>query len=330
MKSISESSASPAAIDPQRIKELSTLSPWRTFAAIALDWAIIAGVIALANAGIAAKETLVVQIALYAVAVAIIAGRMHGFGGVMHDIAHGRFMRNTRLADWIGDVLLAWPVLASVDGYRSNHLAHHSHTNTDQDPDWVIKLGRAHFTFPQSLFSALSNALGYAIGVNAVRDMRDALARMKGGRKPSTAKKVARLSFYAAVVLGLTLADAWMGFLLYWVVPFFTAFFFFLYVRSVAEHFGPTMMHADALTASRTVIPKAWERWFFCPHNLNYHLDHHLYPSVPFYNLPKLHSALMADEAYVAQAHITHGYCTGLLKEVWLAGAITPRSPAVA
>ncbi|MBM2841879.1 MAG: fatty acid desaturase, partial [Bacteroidetes bacterium] len=29
--------------------------------------------------------------------------------------------------------------------------------------------------------------------------------------------------------------------------------------------------------------------------NINYHLEHHLYPGVPWYNLPKLHRLLQQD-----------------------------------
>jgi fatty acid desaturase len=28
------------------------------------------------------------------------------------------------------------------------------------------------------------------------------------------------------------------------------------------------------------------------PHHVNYHIEHHLYPAVPHYNLPRLHAAL--------------------------------------
>ena len=29
--------------------------------------------------------------------------------------------------------------------------------------------------------------------------------------------------------------------------------------------------------------------------NMNYHIDHHMYAGVPFYNLPKLHEAIARD-----------------------------------
>jgi fatty acid desaturase len=75
------------------------------------------------------------------------------------------------------------------------------------------------------------------------------------------------------------------------------------------------MDYDEELGSTRTVIPYLWERCFFAPHNISYHLEHHLFPGVPFYNLPKLSAALMRDETYRAKAHITRGYATGVLRE---------------
>ena len=294
------------------MKALSALSPWRTALAIVTDWAVIAAAIAISQWS---GSWLV-----YVLSVAVIAGRMHGFAGLMHDFAHYRFIANKALSDAIGDLVLAWPLLATVEGYRRNHLAHHRYTNTDKDPDWVIKLGTREFTFPQEMRFAVLNILGYFVGVSSIRDLRSALKRMQADDPFTRRYKLVRLGYYLAVLALVTWTGSWAAFALYWLVPYFTLLFLFLYVRSVAEHFGATMDHSRELSASRTVIPHVWETWFLAPHNLAYHLDHHLYPSVPFYRLPELHRALMANEAYRSGAHVTRGYVTGLLREVWLDG----------
>jgi len=33
-------------------------------------------------------------------------------------------------------------------------------------------------------------------------------------------------------------------------------------------------------------------RWWLFPHQMHYHIEHHLYPSVPHYRLPACHAAL--------------------------------------
>jgi fatty acid desaturase len=290
-----------ASIDSDELKELSILQPWSTVAALALDWAAIA------------LSSYVGGAWLYLLAVAVIAGRMHGLGVLMHEAAHFRFLKNRQIADVVADLLIAWPIMATVDGYRQNHLAHHQHTNTDKDPDWTAKLGKAAYTFPQQLRMMAFSLFGYLVAVNSLRDLAHILPRLAQAKQTGR-YKLARLAYYLVVAAFITLFGVWKGFLLYWMVPYLTLFFLFLYVRGVAEHFG-SMDYDEELDSTRTVVPYFWERFFFAPHNINYHLEHHLFPGVPFYNLPKLRATLMRDETYRAKAHITRGYSTGVLRE---------------
>src|SRR5690606_18336368 len=117
-------------LHPASLKRLSVLQTWRTAAAILFDWAVIGAAIAISQW---AQNPIV-----YLIAVAVIGGRMHGFAVLVHDFAHYRFTNGKKeQSDWIGDLLLAWPVLTTVGSYRTNHLAHHRYTNTDRDPDWT-------------------------------------------------------------------------------------------------------------------------------------------------------------------------------------------------
>lgn len=293
-------------IDQKSIKALSALEPWRAALAIAFDWAVII-------AAIWVSTTLSNPI-VYVIALFVIGGRMHALGILIHDFAHYRFVSNKKVSEWVGDLVLAWPLGTTVDGYRRNHLAHHRYTNTDQDPDWVVKFGTQEFTFPQPWQYVLANLAGYFVGTSSWRDIRTITRRLKGGPSVPKHYKIARLGFYAAVAVILTLTGTWIGFLLYWIIPYFSALLMLLYIRSVAEHFGG-MEYDHELNSSRTVYPHWWETIFLAPHHVNYHLDHHLYPSVPFYNLPKLHALLMADPEYRSTAHLTHGYSTGLVRE---------------
>lgn len=295
-----------ASISSKELKRLSALRPWRTVLALVLDWLVIAAAIAASEYSGSAW--------VYLFAVALIAGRMHAFGVLMHEAAHFRFLRDRRASEWIMDVFAAWPVLATVDGYRQNHLAHHQHTNTEKDPDWIAKIGTAAYTFPQKVWHAALQLFGYLVAINSFRDMAQILPRISKNDRSTLQYKLLRLGFYAGWAALFTVLGIWRGALLYWIVPFFTLFFMFVYIRGVAEHFG-SMDYDEELGSTRTVRPYFWERWFFAPHNINYHLEHHLVPGVPFYNLPELHEALMNDDAYRSKAHVTRGYSTGLVRE---------------
>jgi fatty acid desaturase len=297
-------------IDRQELKILSQLKPWKTAMAIVLDWAIIIFAIVL---GEMMNHWLV-----WLIAVAVIAGRMHALGAMMHDFTHYRFIRNKGLSDWIGDIFLAWPLGTTVASFRYNHLTHHRYANTDKDPDWTSKQGNKIYTFPQEMRFAITNFLGYFVMISSIRDMRMAFFRLQKEETPSKIRLAVRVSYNVLILIAVIYFGVLKPYILYWLVPFFTMFFLFLYVRSVAEHCGETMDYSTELSGTRTVIPHFWERWFFCPHNINYHAEHHLYPSVPYYNLPALSDALMGNKRFTDEAHLTQGYLTGLLREVWL------------
>ena len=124
----------------------------------------------------------------------------------------------------------------------------------------------------------------------------------------------------SAVVTGARaakLCKLWMQqrFQFFWIVPYLSTFFMFQYIRSVAEHYGE-LSYDHLLSSTRSVKPNLIERFFIAPHQVGFHLEHHLYPGVPFYNLPKLHELLMQEEEYQEKAHITKGYLSGLMNEL--------------
>ena len=66
-----------------------------------------------------------------------------------------------------------------------------------------------------------------------------------------------------------------------------------LRLRAIAEH-GATTDFSSPLTAARTNVAPAWLEWLIFPHHVNYHIEHHLYASVPHYHLPRLHREMKA------------------------------------
>jgi fatty acid desaturase len=95
-------------------------------------------------------------------------------------------------------------------------------------------------------------------------------------------------------VVALAIAG-WSGYLVQylvlWVLPLVTVVQAILRLRAIAEH-GATTDFSSPLTAARTNLGPAWLRWLLFPHNVNFHIEHHLYASVPMYNLPRLHEEM--------------------------------------
>jgi len=63
-------------------------------------------------------------------------------------------------------------------------------------------------------------------------------------------------------------------------------------LRAICEH-GAVRDFSSPLTAARTNIGPRWLMWLFFPYQVNFHIEHHMYPSIPFYNLPRAHDEMM-------------------------------------
>lgn len=279
------------------VVELSRTSFWRQMLPLAFDWAVILAVAGLCEAYF--------HPFVYAVGVVIIACRQHALLVGMHEAAHQRISKHGWLNDLASDWLGAYPALMSTAMYRKNHLEHHHFTNTDKDPDWTRKIPFPDWHYPQTKSQA-AGVLGKTLLIGGLQWM--VLAWRTSWKDPK------KMAYFAACAVGITVLGIWPQFLLYWAVPLLTLFPTIQRIRSIAEHFA--LPHEHELNETRNVIPSAFERFLFSPHNVGYHLDHHLFPSVPQYNLKALHRKLNENETYVRLAHNNDGYFFSK-KSVW-------------
>jgi fatty acid desaturase len=297
----------PSILTGAEIKRFSELRPPRFFVALGADVVIILLAILISER--------LGGLPLYLAAVIVIGSRLHALAILMHEATHYRATPTRWLNDMVGEAL-ALPVLIKMQDYRQTHFAHHRHVNTEDDADWVRKLGDTDFAFPKSSFEIGLMLLPFALGVKffiLLRKFKQQSSKYsKSGVRPSKLA-VIRSVAYLVVFSASILLNFWAMLLFYWIVPLLTSSMVFFHIRSVAEHFAIKSDHA--FNRTRTVISPFWEAWLLAPHNINYHLEHHLYPSVPFYRLPELHDRAMASDEYRAKAHVTRGYLTGLLQE---------------
>jgi fatty acid desaturase len=275
------------------LRALRRVSNLRAAANLAFEWA----AVGLAILVVRAHPNPVV----YVLAVVWIGTRQHAMGLMAHDAAHGHLLRPRALNDWVARLFLAWPVGMSFDTYRPVHLQHHRYVNTENDPDWARNR-------PDRLEGAGGwiPFLRVMLGLN--REQRALQGFVGGGA--STARRplvgALRCVAYAAVVVLAVVTDTISVLVLFWVVPLVTWLPFIMRLRGSSEHFA--LENEDAFSRSRTVRPSLVERLVIAPKHMGYHLEHHLYPSVPFYRLPALHRALQGHARYVERAHVTSGY----------------------
>jgi fatty acid desaturase len=252
---------------------------------------------------------------LYALCVLVIASRQHGCMILMHEGTHYRLAASRSINEFLSDGFAALPIFMSTEVYRRNHLRHHSYLCTDKDPDWVRKYGNPEWNFPKTLPQTAQTWSLYLRGRGIIEMLRMwqhllGLTRSQLADPSLRSRHVFIATYYAAAALCLTLTGGWTSFLWYWVVPSLTVLPLIMRLRSIAEHFA--LEYKGELTSSRNVECGWLESFFIAPFHVNLHLNHHLYPSVPFHKLRALNQELKKDPGFVQNAHVNSSYL-GLL-----------------
>ena len=277
---------------PQRVRDLSRVRPHRVARDIVLCWSAILA----AWLGAAAVGRPVVMVA----AAAFVGNRFYALFIIGHDGLHRRLHPRQERSDLIADLFVMAPIGAITRLNNRNHLLHHQHLATGADPDRF-----KHCCFnkrtPLQVVGYLTSATSLATSLAHIFNRGgDDLAE---GDDRVDAAPVARRSprdlallagTQLALLVGLTLLFGWWGYLLMWWVPVFLFTFLADNLRTFAEH-GQRSGDAEADEHRLiTTRPRWLERQLLAPMHMNLHAAHHLWPSIPYYNLPQADAELRA------------------------------------
>lgn len=256
----------------------------------------------------------------------IVGSRQVAMGVLVHDAVHYSLFKNRTVNDVVSDLFLAFPIGMSTGLYRKTHFQHHRFTNTEDDIDLVsMREDHEWFEWPKNAREFVWIMFRSVTGMNLHRGwiMAKHWAPFYHLRDPITPAFPlhTRILYVANMILvygafgwGFSTAPWAVGTIVaLYLIPGMTLVNFAMRLRATAEHIGAD--NSEELRATRTVLPHWWERWIISPVNVNYHLEHHLFPSVPGPKLAELHQTLMSDEEYRDRAHVTRGY-DGVLKEL--------------
>ena len=284
------------ALPKEVLRELTRRSAWRATAAVLADVAVLAIAIA---AALALWPNPFVLIA----AIIIIGTRQHALFVIAHDAAHYLLYERRWLNDAVGRACAAAQGL-SMGTYRVIHRLHHNNLYGELDPDTALHGGypRGRMYLVRKLAKDLSGLtawktyayfLGGAPALNtatnvAVRPLDDTSAKL---RHEARADRNMVIALHIVALVAFAASGYLIQYLVLWVLPLVTVVQAILRLRAIAEH-GATTDFSSPLTAARTNLGPAWLRWLVFPHNVNYHVEHHLYASVPQYNLPRLHAEM--------------------------------------
>ena len=218
-----------------------------------------------------------------------------------HECGHGTAFRT----QWMNDVvyhIASFQVMRNPVNWRWSHARHHTDTIiVGRDPEiaWM---------HPVSL---VKKALAW-VGILDVWTYFKTITRNAFGKlspdeadyiptsEQSKVIFVARihLAIYAATVL----ASLWMlaaGMGSYALIPFMLIGLPRIYgawhmiMCGLLQHGGLAEDVLDHRLNSRTVLMNPISRWIYW--NMNYHIEHHMFPMVPYHALPRLHALIRDD-----------------------------------
>ncbi len=225
----------------------------------------------------------------------------------MHDATHSVLFRR-KWKNWVFGVFSMLPLIATFVAFKEDHLEHHRFNRSPQDPD-AFTMGRrgvADFLLFYSylLVGGLLTVLQFNV-IYPIQRFRGATLWIHVG------ELALRAVAYTTLVLWARGAGVLSEVLAVWLLP---VYFFSVFnsVRFIVEHYD-TPWDAGPMRGTRTVISNRVTRYFW--NNVNYHIGHHVFPGVPWYNLEKLHHAL-ADPIDRLGAPVDSGYTSVLWRAV--------------
>jgi fatty acid desaturase len=256
-----------------------------------------------------------------AASVVVIGICQHGLFILAHESAHYRLLPDRRANDILGRFLGTIGGI-SMCTYRVTHRLHHNNLYTDDDPDTAI-----HGGYPRGRRYLANKLVRDVLGLNAwktyayffgapainedtrreIRPLDDTSPDLRAAARRD--RWVVAGFHVVAPLLALALGGG-RGLLMYaalWLLPLITVLQPILRLRAIFEH-GAVHDLSSPLTAARSNRTSgslaAWmARALLFPHHVNYHLEHHLYPAVPHYNLPRLHR-LLQDKGALEGAEV--------------------------
>ena len=211
-----------------------------------------------------------------------------------HESSHGTAFKT----DWMNNALYelaSFMVLRKSVHWRWSHTRHHSDTLVvGRDPEIVVQR-------PARLFSLFLNYFN----VNALRMyVSNVLLHCTGRLTPEEqtyipqsehGKLIFRARLYVLIYAGLIAFSIYSGSILPLMYVGLSNFYgaWLMVIYGYTQHAGLAENVLDHRLNCRTVYMNPINRYLYW--NMGYHVEHHMFPLVPYHALPKLHELVRSD-----------------------------------
>lgn len=226
----------------------------------------------------------------------IVYGVMYGSAcdSRWHECGHGTAFKT----GWMNDVvyqIASFMVVRNPVSWRWSHARHHTDTIiVGRDPEIACMR-------PPNTFRLLIAYAGVLDMIDSVKVLvRNAGGLLSAGEKDYIPQSewpeailAARIhvAIYAATLLAAVAMQSWIPLMLVGGPRIYGCWH--MLMTGLIQHCGLAENVTDHRLNSRTVLMNPVSRWIYW--NMNYHVEHHMFPMVPYHALPKLHEAIRHD-----------------------------------
>ena len=225
-----------------------------------------------------------------------IYGVLYGSGGDSrwHECGHGTAFKTL----WKNDLVYQLACFLMVRNpvvWRWSHSRHHTDTIiVGRDPEIVAMRPPDIFRLVANFFGifdfpeALLKTLRYSFG-QLDEEERDFIPAMEQGKVFAIARLW--IAIYAFTVLLALYSHSFLPLMLVGLPRMYGAWHHVL--TGVTQHVGLAEDVLDHRMNCRTIYMNPFSRFIYW--NMNYHVEHHMFPMVPYHALPELHKEIMND-----------------------------------
>jgi fatty acid desaturase len=226
----------------------------------------------------------------------IIAAFQNHFSILMHEAAHRLLMPSNLWNDRLGQALFGAPIVMNLKDYRYIHLKHHKYSgDLQQDPEVAFYHGaQIGYGVEEDRFK--KNVINDLTGQSTIRSLiylqKFIQERVKAGDIRAASGEDLLCTLLGWVVLLAPAFALGFGFHLLglWGLAFLTITPLLIRWHGVGEHTGENAETEQEKTLTHD-FPFIVD-FFLYPLRSGWHLEHHLFPQIPWYQMKKLRREL--------------------------------------